>query len=159
MTDPAELYAQLTSALKQRAWQRAQQLAERLLPLAPGHAGAHYLAGIATLELQQMPAALEYLRKAVVLDPARVDFMVQFAKALTLANRNRDAKVVADRAMTLSPIDPTMLDTLGAIYTQVGDYAAAVTTYHQAVTLAPQHAAYRYNLATALLSAGELDAS
>jgi tetratricopeptide (TPR) repeat protein len=159
MTDPAELYAQLTSAFKQRAWQQAQQLAERLLLLAPGHAGVHYLAGMATLELQQMPAALEYLRKAVVLDPARVDFMVQFAKALSLANRNRDAKVVADRAMTLSPIDPAMLDMLGAIYTQVGDYAAAVTAYGQAVTLAPHHAAYRYNLATALLSAGELDAS
>jgi tetratricopeptide (TPR) repeat protein len=159
MTDRAELYAQLTSAFKQRAWRQAQQLAERLLPLAPSHAGAHYLAGMATLELQQMPAALEYLRRAVVLDPARVDFMVHFAKALTLAHKNRDAKVVADRAMTLSPIDPAMLDTLGAIYTQVGDYAAAVTTYRQAVTFAPHHASYRYNLATALLSAGELDAS
>ena len=159
MTEPAELYAQLNHAFKQRAWRQAQQLAERLLPLAPGHAGAHYLAGMVTLELQQMPAALEYLRKAVVLDPARVDFMVQFAKALTLANRNRDAKVVADRAMTLSSIDPAMLDMLGAIYTQVGDYAAAVTAYRQAVTLAPHHAVYRYNLASALLSAGELDAS
>ncbi|MBB6188908.1 sulfotransferase [Rhodanobacter sp. MP7CTX1] len=159
MTDPAELYVQLTSAFRQRSWQQARQLAERLLPLAPGHAGAHYLAGMATLELQQMPAALEYLRKAVLLDPARVEFMVQFAKALTLANRNRDAKVVADRAVTLSPVDPAMLDTLGAIYTQVGDYVAAVTAYRQAVTLAPHHAAYHYNLATALLSAGELATS
>jgi tetratricopeptide (TPR) repeat protein len=159
MTDPAELYAQLVGAFKQRAWQQAQLLAERLLPFAPGHAGVHYLAGMATLELQQMPAALEYLRKAVVLDPARVDFMVSFAKALSLANRNRDAKVVADRATSLSPTDPALLDTLGAIYTQVGDYAAAVTAYRQVVTLVPQHAAYRYNLASALLSAGELNAS
>jgi tetratricopeptide (TPR) repeat protein len=159
MTDAAELHARLNNAFGQRDWRQAQQLAEHLLLLTPGHAGVHYLAGTATLELQQMPAALEYLRKAVVLDPARVDFMVQFAKALTLANRNRDAKVVADRAMTLSPIDPAMLDTLGAVYTQVGDYAAAVTTYRQAVTFAPHHAAYRYNLATALLSAGELDAA
>jgi tetratricopeptide (TPR) repeat protein len=159
MTGAAELYARLTRAFDQRAWQKAQQLADRLLLLAPGHAGVHYLAGMAALQLQQMPAALEYLRKAVVLDPARVDFMVQFAKALTLANRNRDAKIVADRAMTLSPIDPTLQDTLGAIYTQVGDYASAVTAYRQAVTSAPHQAAYHYNLATALLSAGELDAS
>ena len=159
MTDQAELYAQLTSAFNQRAWRKSQQLAERLLPLAPGHAGVHYIAGMATLELQQMPAALEYLRKAVVLDPARADFMVQFARALTLANRNRDAKVVADRAMTLSPKDPVMLDTLGVIYTQVGGYASAVTAFRQAVTLAPRHASYRYNLATSLLSAGEIDAS
>ncbi|MFZ0869767.1 MAG: sulfotransferase [Rhodanobacter sp.] len=159
MTDMAELHTRLTTAFDRRAWQRAQQLAEHLLLLEPGHAGVHYLAGMATLELQQMPAALEYLRKAVVLDPTRVDFMVQFAKALTLANRNRDAKVVADRAMTLSPVDPKILDTLGAIYTQVGDYASAVIVFRQAVTLAPHHAAYRYNLATALLSAGALAAS
>jgi len=159
MTDPAELYAQLTSAFKQRAWQRAQQLAERLLPLAPDHAGVHYIAGMAALELQQMPVALEYLRKAVVLDPVQVDFMVQFANALTLANRNRDAKVVADRAMTLSPQDPAKLDTLGVIYTQVGDYVSAVTVFRRAATLAPRHADYRYNLATAMLSVGDIDAS
>jgi len=66
----------------------------------------HYIAGMAHMELQQMPPALEYLRKAVALDPTRADFMVQFAKALTLALRNRDAQVVADRAMALSPKSP-----------------------------------------------------
>ena len=159
MTDPAELYVQLTAAFNRRAWGPAQELAERLLILAPRHAGAHYIAGMAHMELQQMPPALEYLRKAVALDPTRADFMVQFAKALTLALRNRDAKVVADRAMALSPKNPLMLDTLGVIYTQVGDYASATTAFRQASELAPGHAPYRYNLATALLATGDLDAS
>ena len=159
MTDPAELYAQLTTAFNRRAWGQAQELAERLLTLVPHHAGVHYIAGMAHMELQQMPPALEYLRKAVTLDPTRADFMVQFAKALTRALRNRDAKVVADRAMALSPRNPLMLDTLGVIYTQVGDYASATTAFRQAAELAPAHAPYRYNLATALLATGELDAS
>jgi len=44
---------------------------------------------------------------------------------------------------------PLMLDTLGVIYTQVGDYGSAKTAFRQAAELAPAHALYRYNLATA----------
>jgi tetratricopeptide (TPR) repeat protein len=159
MTDPAELYAQLARAFEQHAWRQAQQLARRLLTLAPAHAEAHYMAGIASLELQQMPAALEYLRKATVLDPARADFMVQFARALMLAHRNRDAKKIADRVIALSPGNASMLDTLGTIYTRVGDYASAVTAYRQAVSMAPRQAALHYRLATSLLAAGDIDAA
>ena len=159
MTDPAELHAQLASAFERRAWRQAQQPAERLLTLAPVDAEAHHMMGMASLELQQMPAALEYLRKAAMLDPARADFMLHFARALTLAHRNRDAKVVADRAMALSPRDASMLDTLGTIYTRVGDYASAVTAWRQAVEIDPHQAALRYHLATSLLSAGSIDAA
>jgi len=157
MTDPAELHVQLASAFEQHAWRHVQQLAERLLKLAPVHADAHYMAGMASLELQQMPEALEYLRKAAVLDPARTDFMAQFARALMLAQRNRDAKMVADRAMALSPQDASLLDTLGTIYTRVGDYASAATAFRHAVTKDPRQAALHYHLATALLSAGDID--
>jgi hypothetical protein len=61
MTDPAELHAQLTDAFNQRAWRSAHGSAARLLPLAPRHPGVYYIAGIANLELQQMPLAPEYL--------------------------------------------------------------------------------------------------
>lgn len=80
MTDPAKIYAQLIAAFNQHQWPLAQQLAAQLLPIMPNDGGANYLAGIAHMELQQMPTAVQYLRKATQLEPRRADFAVHYAK-------------------------------------------------------------------------------
>lgn len=159
MADPAELYAQLIAAFEQRAWPQASTLARQLLPLAPRHAGAHYMAGIASMELRQMEPALALLQRACALEPGRAGFVTQLAKALVLSRRGPDAKMVADQAMSLSPSDPALLDTLGVIYTQVGDHASAANVFRQATTLAPQQASFRFNFATSLVAAGDVDAA
>ena len=159
MTDPAELYAQLIDAFNQRAWQRARELAARLLSFAPGHPGVYYIAGVANLELQQMPRALEYLHRATHMEPKRADYATQFAKALALVRLSRDARLAADRAFALSPGDPITLDTLGVVYTQTHAHVQAATAFRRAVALMPTHAPYRFNLATALIAAGEVDAA
>lgn len=159
MTDPAALYAELSSAFNQREWRQARELSAHLLPLVPRHAGVYYMAGIAHLELQQLPTAVEYLRRATILEPARADFAVQFAKALAIAHMNRDAKAAADRGLTLEPTDANTLDTLGVIYTQVGDYLSAAKAFRRATKMAPAQPSYRYNLATSLVAAGEIKAA
>ena len=159
MTNPAELFDQLTRAFNQRAWPRAQQLADRLLPLAPRHPAVNYIAGIAHLELQQMPRALDCLYKAMQLEPRRADYATQYAKALALVRLMRDARLAADRAMALSPDDPITLDTLGVIYTQANAHAQAAIAFRGAVDLQPYHPPYRFNLATALVAMGNLDAA
>lgn len=159
MADPAQLYTQLLAAFNQRNWTVASQLSGRLLPLAPNHSGVHYMAGIASLELEQLLPALEHLHRAETLEPRRSDFVVQYAKALSLARRNHDAKVVADRALALAPRDPPALDTLGVVYTQIGDYDHAIVAFREAVSIAPEVASYRYNLGTSLIAAGDLDAA
>jgi predicted Zn-dependent protease len=52
-----------------------------------------------------------------------------------------------------------MLDTLGTIYTRIGDYASAVTACQQAVERDLHHATLHYHLATSLLSAGNIAAA
>ena len=148
MTNPVELYAQLNAAFDRRAGPQARTLAQRLLPLAPRHPGVHYIAGIANMELREFGPALMHLQRATMLEPGRVDFIAQFAKALVLSRKNRDAKLVADQAIKLVPTDPATLDTLCVIYTQVGEYATAATVFRQATSLAPQRAPFRFNLAT-----------
>jgi Flp pilus assembly protein TadD len=157
MKDPATLYSQLMAAFNQRAWRQSHELAKRLLPLAPNHPGVRYIAGIACMELGQLPMAIEHLGIADTLEPARADFVVNHAKALVLARRNRDAKAVADRAMALPPQDPMTMDTLGVVYTKIGDYFSAISAFRHASVLDPAKASYRYNLATSLLTAGLLD--
>src|SRR3569623_539672 len=156
MTDPAQLYAQLTEAFEQRAWLRVKELVVRMLPMAPRHPAVHNMAGVACMELQEPQAAVECLRRDDLLEPDQVGFLVQYAKALALAGRNRDAKDVADRALALSPRDPATLDTLGVIYTQAGVHATATDVFRQATALAPRHAPFRFNLATSLVAMGDV---
>lgn len=155
MSDPARLYERLTAAFNARDWLQARTLAAQLLPYAAGHAGVHYIAGIAELELHQLPLALAHLQHAADLAPQRAEVVVQLAKALVLARRNPAARAAADQVLALAPSDPAVLDTLGVIYTQLGQYVPAFEAFHRAVALAPERASYRYNFATALIAGGQ----
>ena len=157
MTDPAALYAQLTTTFKQGRWQEALTLATQLLPFAQQHAGVHSIAGVSCLELQQWPQAVAHLRRAAELDPSRADFAILYAKALLGSHALGQALQEADRAMALKPQDPAALDTLGVIYVQTQAHEQAVTAFRQAVSLAPDSAARRLNLATALAASGLVD--
>jgi len=157
MTDSSRLYGQLIDAFNQRRWPLAQSLAARLLPLAPDHGGVCYIAGVACLEMQQMPQALGLLHKAAELEPRRADVATQFAKALALAHRWPEAVAAADRAMELVANDPLALDTLGVVYTQAHRHQSAVSAFHRATELLPKRAIYHFNLATALVAVGDLD--
>jgi Flp pilus assembly protein TadD len=155
MPDLSQLYDQLTKAFDRRAWPEVRERATRLLSLTPRHPGVYYMLGVASMESGDTSAAAEALRRATLLEPQRVGFIVQYAKALAAARRDQDAKDAADRAMALSPTDPATLDVLGVIFTQVGDYDSAAAVFRQATTLAPEHAPFRYNRATSLIACGD----
>lgn len=159
MAEPAQLYAQLVDAFNRRQWQQARALSGRLLPLAPNDPSICYITGVTFLELEELPLALGFLHKAVDLAPARADYVTQFAKALTMVRRSREALEAADKAMALRPSDPFTLDTLGVIYTQTHMHEHAAEAFRGAVALMPQHAPYRFNLATALVAVGDLPAA
>jgi tetratricopeptide (TPR) repeat protein len=159
MIDPAAQFAELTIAFNQHDWAKAQALAKRLLPMAPQHPALHYMAGVASMELQQMAKALAHLHQAADLDPKRVEFVTQFAKALALGQMPREARLAADRAMALSPTDSATFDTLGVIFTQTHAHAEAAAAFRGAVSLKPTHAPYHFNLATSLLAIGEIESA
>lgn len=156
----APLAEQAIAAFNRRDWQRARELALQAMAQAPGQAsGMHYIGGIACLELLQVPQATELLRQAVRLHPTRADFAAQLARALTMARLSREALAAADQALALAPDDPMTLDTLGVVYTQANAHDKAATVFRRAVARVPTAAHYRFNLATALVSVGELAAA
>jgi len=159
MTDPAQLQAQANAAYNQKNWRQALDLATQLLPQKPENAELHHLAGLSALELQQMPQALQYLQRAMVLYPLRADYATQFAKALSMVNLSADAVTVAERALTLLPLTAQTLDTLGVIYTRANAHDRATSLYDRAVALAPSHPNYRYNFAKSLVFVGDMDAA
>lgn len=157
MIHPEQLYAQLVDAYRQARWHDAQLIAERLLPHAPNHPGVYSIAGVVCMELQQLGPAVDYLRRATELDPARADFATLLAKALSMAGSHGKSMDAVDRALLLDPDDPMTLDTLGMICIRAQAHAKAAAVFRRAVSLAPDNAQGRFNLATALVGLGEWD--
>lgn len=157
--EPAQRYAHAVEALNRGDWLQAQTLSMHLLREAPRHAGVHFVAGVAALQLQQVPLAMECLRRAVALNPQRPDYLAQWARAMAGARLSGDSVEVADRAMAMSPQDAMTFDTLGVVYTQANAHAKAADAFRRAVELAPEIASFRFNLGTSLVFAGDIDAA
>lgn len=156
MADPEQLYARLVSAFKETRWQDASAIAQQLLPLAPRHAGVFAMAGMAQMELRDFTRAAELLGTATNLDPARADFATLHAKALMENRQVGDALRAADRARPLAATDAGSLDALGVLYARGEQTQQAAEAFQSAVALAPTHAPFRLNLATALTTLGHL---
>lgn len=159
MTEPVRLYAQSIEALNRGDWVQARNLAIALLTKVPQHAGVHFVAGVASLQLQQLQPAIDHLRRAVAINPGRADYNTQLARALATGRSLREAMEAADRAMSLLPDDAMTLDTLGVVYTQANAHAKAVEVFRHAAELMPERASYRFNLATSLTFSGDLEAA
>ncbi|SEJ22414.1 Tetratricopeptide repeat-containing protein [Frateuria terrea] len=141
------------SAFNRRDWRLARKFALRALRAAP-QAGMHYIAGVASVELQELGLAHAHLRQATSMAPDRADFAAQLAKVLSIARFGKEALEVAERAFALAPTDPTTLDTLGVVFTQANAYTRASEAFRLAAGRMPGNPHYRFNLATALIYAG-----
>ncbi|WP_243733034.1 tetratricopeptide repeat-containing sulfotransferase family protein [Luteimonas yindakuii] len=159
LPDPAALYRQAVDALNRSDWTRAYWLASSLLPQCDDHGGVHFVAGVAALHLADNRRAHAHLQRAVRLSPTRPDYLAQLARVLATARATREGLEAAERAVALGPSDPVTLDTLGVVFSQCNAYARAASMFMRAVQLQPRAANMRFNLATALMFVGDLDAA
>lgn len=155
--DSTRAFGKLVAAFNQNDWPRVQQRAAQLLIVAPNDARVHFMAGVAFLQMQQMPKALEHLLKATHIEPRRADYVAHYANALALARRLREARLVADRAMTLSPDNPFTLGTLGAVYQMANAPMQSANAFRRAAALTPDDAPAHLNLAYALNTLGDIE--
>lgn len=158
-TDPRARYQQSIDALNRGDWRQAQQLAMQLTREVPGHAGVFFVAGVAARELLQIPLAIDCLQRAVALNPNRADYLAQLARAWSQASEPGKAVEFAVRADAMGSDDVVTLDALGLVYTQAHAYEKAARMFGRVAELAPGHARHRFNHATALVHAGEVDAA
>ena len=159
MNEPLQLYSSAIDALNQGDWRLAQQLAAQVAVHAPRHGGVHFIAGVAALQLQQMPLALGHLQRAAQFGPDRPDYLAQYARALAMTHQLREAVKIADAAMALPSSDAISYDTLGVVYSKANAHRQAADAFGHAARLMPGHANYRFNLATSFMYFGELDAA
>lgn len=155
--DPAQVYRTAVEALNQRDWAGAWRLSAPLSAAFPQHAGVHFVAGVAALQLQRMDAADVHLAAATHLNPERADYAAQYARLLATTHRLREAVSEADRAWAMLPDDPMVLDILGVIYTQANAAQQAAQVFARGVEKLPNEPRLRFNLAAALTFIGDID--
>lgn len=158
--DPRPQYAAAIAALNCSDWKHAQTLAMELVRTAPPHAGVMFVAGVAAMNLGQVPLALQCLGNAVSMNPTRADYLAQQARALAMSRDSRAALAAADAAAALVGAGDVMtLDTLGVVYSHVQQHARAAEFMQRTVAMAPRDARLHFNLAMSHMYAGDIDAA
>ncbi|MBB4858938.1 Flp pilus assembly protein TadD [Novosphingobium chloroacetimidivorans] len=125
------------------------RLAAALATADPDDAEAQFLLGVVTSGAGQVQAGVEHLTRAVQLDP-QGEYRAQLAKLLSMVRRDGDAAATLRDAEQAPPSDALSRDTMGCVYARLGDHAAALVHFDEAVRLDPQNIAFRYNQATTL---------
>ncbi len=108
---------------------RAEEAYKRALAIDPSFAAAHYAAGLVHRVHGDHDSALYQFEKAIALNSNLAVAHAQMANTLVSLGRARDAVIAGERAVTLSPHDPSIgvfYWVIGRAYFIAGDYRQTV---------------------------------
>ena len=148
--------ATIRAALSRGDNEGALAAAARWRTEAPDAAEAHFLAGISAAELGRIRMAIDLIETAATLDGCG-EYQAQLARLYSLVRRDAEAAIALAAAERAPPTDALGRDTMGCVYARLGDHAASLPHFAEAVRLAPANTAFRYNHAAALSFVGRQD--
>jgi tetratricopeptide (TPR) repeat protein len=128
-----------------------------VLARVPRHADAHFLLGMAAAGARRYGEACASIERALAVESGRADYHAQHARCLSLLKRDAEARAAAERADALAPRDALTLDTLGVVWSRLGDHGRAVDCFERAVALMPDKPDFHFNLAASLRILGRFD--
>lgn len=143
-------------ALGQGDLQSTHGLAASLIHDDPRDAEGHFLLGVTLAGAGRIAPGIASLERAVALDP-QGEYRAQLAKLYAMVRREGDAAFVLEQAEDALPADGLSRDTMGCVYARLGNHAAALSHFREAVRLQPYNSDYRYNLAVTLNFLGRVD--
>lgn len=144
------------SALSKGDLRSTHRFATSLVAENPRDAEGHFLLGIAETGAGRVQAGIGHVGRAVALDP-QGEYRAQLAKLFSLVRRDGDAAATLREAEQAPPADALSRDTMGCVYARLGDHAAALPHFAEAVRLEPRNTEYRYNQAVTLNFLGRVD--
>jgi Sulfotransferase family/Tetratricopeptide repeat len=134
----------------------AEQLAMSVVAAFPEDAEGRFLLGMARAEAGRVSAGIADIARAVALDP-QGSYRAQLARLQVMLRQDGAAAETLAAAELALPVDALGRDTMGCVYARLGEHAASVPHFREAVRLAPDNASFRYNLAAALNFVGDVD--
>ena len=153
----ASLLSTANQALAGKDYKRAHEACIQALQGYGPNAEAYFLLGVLTAEHDNHAKAVELFDRALALQDKDARLHAHRARALLASNQREASRLAALRAATLGPKDALTRDTIGVVFTRLGDHAAAVSLFEEAVKSNPDHADYQYNLASSRQFAGDFE--
>ena len=158
---PDPLAATVAEALEHQLagrFEEALTLYEKVLDHQPNQADALHYRGVLAYQVGDNEAAIDFLRRALQVDPDRPAAWSDLGAALR-ANRNLEgARQALDRAIHADPGRVAARLNLGLVHLDLGAVDAAIECFQQAVALDPTFAEAHHMLGTALVAKFEFDA-
>ncbi|OYU35479.1 MAG: sulfotransferase [Novosphingobium sp. PASSN1] len=133
----------------------AESLAAGVVGAFPDDAEARFLLGMARAETGRVSAGVADITRAIALEP-RGEYRAQLARFQVMLRQDGAAAETLSAAEAALPEDALGRDTMGCVYARLGEHAASVPHFREAVRLAPGNASFRYNLAAALNFIGDV---
>lgn len=137
--------------------QKSFDIYEKALKEMPENTNLLYAHAIAAEKLNRLAIAERDLREVLRIDPDNVQALN--ALGYTLAdrtNRYSEALGYIQRALTLAPKDPAIIDSMGWVQYRLGNYSEAITYLRQALELT-QDSEVAAHLGEVLWAAGKKD--
>ena len=119
-------------------FQRAERLFTRCIQLDPEYAEAYnYLAYMWAEKGTKLQQALDYVRKALRINPSSGAFIDTLGWIYYMHGQYEEAKTQLGRAVELLPDDPTILEHMGDVLLKLGDAEQAIPQWKAAFLLDP----------------------
>ena len=156
---PQTLFLEAVLAFQKKDLVLARSQIQEVLKLAPHNAQGLQLAGAVELELNALPAALDYLSRAVQMRP---DLWV--ARRLLVVTHLRlrqpdKALAVLLPGLNRDKVDPSLFAVAGEVYLQNGDVEQAQAYFTKATARNPKDGRIRTSLALTHLRDGKVEAA
>jgi tetratricopeptide (TPR) repeat protein/predicted 2-oxoglutarate/Fe(II)-dependent dioxygenase YbiX len=159
-TEAANVESALDEALRHHQAGRldaATPIYRQVLSVAPDHARALHLLGVAEHQAGRHAPAIDLMERAIEQQPDRAELHNDLAQAYMAANRPVDATRACRRAVELRPDYADACLCLAASLHAQGAVDEAMGHYQQAVKLAPDLADAHFGLANAMMQSGRAD--
>ena len=139
-SEPLALLQRAVAALQRGAWAEAADLARAVLQrFGPDLNALMVLAAVRT-QAGDPPGAIEFYERARALAPDHVHLLVNLAAAYRAAARLPEARRALESALQVEPRFAIAHNNLGNVLTDLGERAAAVSSYERAAALDPRYA-------------------
>lgn len=152
MTSP---FAAARRARAQGDLRAVEHHAHALVAAFPAAAEGHFLLGVAKADTGRVSAGIADVLRAVAIDP-KGEYRAHLARLqVTMRQDGAAAETLAAAELAL-PDDALSRDTIGCVYARLGEHAASLPHFAEAVRLAPANIEFRYNQTAALNFVGKV---
>jgi tetratricopeptide (TPR) repeat protein len=135
----------------------AESLSRQIIRKQPKHVDALNLIGLICYDLANYDSAIEYIKKALELNPSNAEAYTNLGNAYKNKGLLDKAVISYEKAIKLKPSLAMAHNNLGSTLQEKGRLDEALTCYQRAIKLDPNLVMAYNNLGVALIDKGQLD--